>query len=281
MSPKIALLFLTNTDPHFPGIWDYYINSAGSNRVSVYIHPKHPEKVMWHPEAIIPVIQPTEWGHITCAYRALLAEALKDPDNLKFIFLSESCVPIKPFDQLYVELCKHPNESWVKRMPITTYDRRARLSAVPSIENMIGRANMLKHYSRTCLSRAHAIKVLTDPRVILFDKIHAGDEFFISGIQPISSKSMCDAAITEDDWDATNIEVEKLRAKIATAQLLKNKSVEAKLWLKFDKVSAHPRTIHKLTKRDKDRIISSTSFFYRKFAQDSNIGTFIVQKTLI
>jgi hypothetical protein len=278
---KIALLFLTDTDPHFPDIWDFYIASAGSERVNVYIHPKRPDDVKWRQNAIISILQPTEWGHITRAYRALLAEALTDPHNQKFIFLSESCVPIKPFDQLYAEMHEHPNESWIKRMPITTYDRRARLSTVPGIENIIGRANMLKHYSRTCLSRAHARKVVSSPRVVLVDAVHAGDEFFLSGIQPISARTMRDAAITEDDWDATNTETEKLREKIADARLAKNKDAEEKLWVKFDKVSAHPRTIHKLTKRDKARILSSKSFFYRKFACDSNIGLFIAEETLI
>lgn len=35
------------------------------------------------------------------AWRRLLHRALQDPENCKFVFLSESCVPLRPLDEIY------------------------------------------------------------------------------------------------------------------------------------------------------------------------------------
>ena len=43
---------------------------------------------------------------------ALLKEALKDPANTKFVFLSESTIPIMPFDGVYKHLLSHPSSEF-------------------------------------------------------------------------------------------------------------------------------------------------------------------------
>jgi hypothetical protein len=276
-TPKIALLFLTDADPNFVGVWDAWL-AGNDDKIQIYIHPKRPAAVKWRRDRVIAALQPTAYGFITRAYRALLAAALADPLNIKFVFLSESCVPAVPFAKMYADLCANPAESLVKRMRISRYDEQARLATVPGLVAAVGRANIIKHYSRSCLCRDHARKVIDDPRVHWFDEMHVGDEFFLSGIQPV--RGMKDAAVTEDDWDDTLAILAEIRA---AAKALDPKDGEGKAALhrRFDNTASHPRTIHKLTDRDRARIANTQSYFYRKFARGADIAPFLAELGVI
>jgi hypothetical protein len=147
---KIAFLFLTIKDVNFPKIWDEYF-FGNENKFSIYIHPKYPNEVTWHKEFIIKNLVVTEWGLIVKAYIELLKEAIKDKQNYKFIFLSESCIPIQSFNNLY-KVSTSDNLSWIKLMPISKYEYNVRLNKSDS--------KFIKHYSRSMLSRYHVNKLL-------------------------------------------------------------------------------------------------------------------------
>ena len=88
------MLFLTIHDVHQPELWTKYLTKT--DKFSVYAHPKiNKIRTPWLKEAVIPKRAKTGWGHITEAYYRLLEEALKDERNQKFMFLSESCIPLK------------------------------------------------------------------------------------------------------------------------------------------------------------------------------------------
>jgi hypothetical protein len=97
---KIAFLFLVLDNPNFPKIWDKYFRGH-KDKYEIYIHPKYPDKVTWKKRSVIKNLQETGWGFITRAYIELLKEAFKDPDNYKFVTISESCIPIQSFDDFY------------------------------------------------------------------------------------------------------------------------------------------------------------------------------------
>ena len=93
---KIAFLFLTIDNPNFPDIWDFYFKDH-QDKINIYIHPKYPDRVTWQKDKIINNLKETEWGFIVDAYKSLFRQSLLDKSNVKFITISESCVPIKPF----------------------------------------------------------------------------------------------------------------------------------------------------------------------------------------
>lgn len=49
---KIAFLFLTIDNPHFPKLWDSYFR-GNKEKYTLYIHPKNREKVTWKNKNII------------------------------------------------------------------------------------------------------------------------------------------------------------------------------------------------------------------------------------
>ena len=139
MPPKIALLFLTNTNHHHPILWKRFLDASPPNRYTIYAHPscasialrqssrataKKPvrgvrfAKYPCPPNAIPPTSflyghtlsndarEPTKWGKLVLAYYALLKEAVRDPDNQRFVFVSETCVPVVHPDVMYKALTK-------------------------------------------------------------------------------------------------------------------------------------------------------------------------------
>jgi hypothetical protein len=121
---KIAFLFLTYNNLKRPDIWNKFfdidididINNSGNtnniskytNKYNIYLHAKEPDKIT---DVIlkgkqIPEHIETCWGCFGTieANIMMMKEALKDPLNKKFILVSESCIPIVPFDKFYSEV---------------------------------------------------------------------------------------------------------------------------------------------------------------------------------
>jgi hypothetical protein len=281
---KIAFLFLVLDNPNFPRIWDSYF-AGHEEKFNVYIHPKFPNRNTWRHENVIADIQHTEWGFIISAYLALLTAAYEDPKNVKFVFVSESCLPVKSFTSMYSRIMIDKNESFVKKMKVKRYDLENRIT--PKITEALKSGMLIKHYARMCLSRNHVKQLLfkyNSPLINLFKEMHVGDEFFLSTISPM--KDCTSLAVVYDDWDS--IEIEKTGIKSSIRTLYEKQEGDANIDCSFaitalrkhyDDISKNPKTIYKLSQTDKDNIKNTKSFFYRKFAKGSDIEMFI--ETLI
>ena len=101
---KIALLFLTIADVYHVDYWKDFLKDH-EDRCSIYIHSKEPlpNSSFFKPYEMETKV-PTTWENTMKAQFELLKEALKDPDNAKFIFLSESTIPLQTFDVVYNKL---------------------------------------------------------------------------------------------------------------------------------------------------------------------------------
>jgi hypothetical protein len=277
---KIAFLFLVIDDINFPNIWDFYFRNF-EDKINIYIHPKNPNKTKWHKECIIRDLRETSWGHIVDAYRALFTEALKDKDNVKFITVSESCVPIKPFDVMYHDIMYNKNESFVKILPIKSYDWQTRIN--DKIIDTVGENKLIKHYARMCLSRTHIEQLLASKtKLDLFIRTHVGDEFFLSSITPLSNIN--NFAVTFDDWefvekqkkDIKNI-IKQLYIEQETYKNIDNTSKILNLKSQHDEIAKNPKTITKVTNDDLHNMETTKSYFYRKFSKKSNIENYIYE----
>jgi core-2/I-Branching enzyme len=102
---KVALLFLTLKDLNHAHLWQEQIE-ANEDHFSVYIHSKEPLSDPYFKKFRIKHIVATSWAIHLKAWQKLVKAALKDSDNKKFVFLSESCVPLQPLDKIYQALMK-------------------------------------------------------------------------------------------------------------------------------------------------------------------------------
>jgi len=294
---KIAFLFLLIYNPHFPDLWDEYFEN-NSGKYNIYIHPKYPNKHTWRPQNVVPNIEETAWGFITKAYIELFKEAYKNKENIKFVTISESCVPIKTFDIFYDNCLnkKNINKSWIKIMKIKKYDFGARIMnhiddikkskkniEIPKLKNFI------KHYARFCLRRLDVEKLLTannKGKMEFFNTMHVGDEFFLTVICPLNENDYVNFAVTHDDWDYVHEEVRKINELIKKAYDLienvkTNTNDKSKYLIQIDElktlkqsIAKNPKTITNITEEDLENIERTDSYFYRKFSKTSDISEY-------
>ena len=277
---KIAFLFILLDNPNFPSVWDAYFKGH-EEQISTYIHPKYPKQNTWKRECVIPELHETGWGYIVSAYVALLSKALEDPKNEKFIFVSESCLPVKSFDDMFSRIMANKDESFVKQMSVKRYDLENRIT--PQIKDTIKSGQIIKHYARMCLSRQHVKQLLykyNAPKVNLFKTMHVGDEFFLSAITPM--KNLTSFAVTFDDW--VFVEAQKTEIKSHIRSLYEQQETDTQmdctvaisaLKTHYDDIAKNPKTIYRVSQNDLESMKHTRSFFYRKFSKNSDVEQYI------
>ncbi|GAQ89945.1 hypothetical protein KFL_005800040 [Klebsormidium nitens] len=106
---KIAFLFLTRGPLFHERLWQRYFE-GNENRYSIYVHASKDGFVynettsqaqVFHDRQIKSI--KVTWGGLNMvrAERRLLAQALIDRNNERFVLVSESCIPIRSFDYTY------------------------------------------------------------------------------------------------------------------------------------------------------------------------------------
>ncbi|CAN6352530.1 unnamed protein product [Urochloa humidicola] len=105
--PKVAFMFLTRGPLPLAPLWERFFAGAGAGSrddlYSVYVHATPGYRASFPPASPfhrrqVPS-QVARWGDTSMAdaERRLLANALLDPGNERFVLLSESCIPLYAF----------------------------------------------------------------------------------------------------------------------------------------------------------------------------------------
>ena len=87
---------------HLEVLWFIFFNNIPKDKYNIYIHYKINEPLQFFDNHKINSID-TKYGDVSIvkAQNKLLEEAIKDPSNTHFIFLSGNCVPFKSFNYIY------------------------------------------------------------------------------------------------------------------------------------------------------------------------------------
>lgn len=114
---KVAFMFLTKGPIPLAPLWEkFFRGHEGLYTIYVHHHPSYndsvPEGSVFHGRRI--PSKPVEWGRPSMidAERRLLANALLDVSNERFVLLSETCIPIFNFTTVYNYLV-NANESFI------------------------------------------------------------------------------------------------------------------------------------------------------------------------
>ena len=200
---KIALLFLTIDNHEQPEIWNKFLKD--NKFFNIYCHPKYPNTVT-HPflkKNIIKTLSATSWGHLVLGYYNLLEAAYKNKDNYKFVYLSNSCIPIKSAAIVYNELIINNATYADTRQKLNKWDIENRYKKHSNLLNKynITKFNFIKHSGWFVLNRQHA-QVLLDHKILFkyFNKIKAGDENILS-ILKANQMKIQERIITCVKWD--------------------------------------------------------------------------------
>ncbi|KAH7658882.1 Glycosyl transferase family 14 protein [Dioscorea alata] len=108
--PKIAFLFIARNRLPLDLVWDAFFKGEKESRFSIYVHSRPgflfnkdtTRSAYFYGRQVNNSIQ-VDWGESSMieAERILLRNALKDPFNERFAFVSDSCIPLYNFSYIY------------------------------------------------------------------------------------------------------------------------------------------------------------------------------------
>jgi hypothetical protein len=109
--PQLALLWLLRDRINHDEFWESYIKRLPAKSVRMYFHLSSSTEQSQLPRffqargTFVPS-SGTKWKtfSIVKAMNRLVREALRDPNNKRFVFLSESCIPLKPPHEVYQQI---------------------------------------------------------------------------------------------------------------------------------------------------------------------------------
>lgn len=229
VAPTVALLFLTMGDHHHPDLWRAFLQN-NRHRYHVFCHPYLPtgsrDKTPDGAAAIAPssflhgrVIKRrahTQWGHLVNAYHALFRAAYDAVPKscVRFVLLSDQCVPLVSGDAAYRTLVREPGVTWMDAPRPTDdtdrYDGKSkRIDGKPVAPRLrraqVDRTHFFKHSGWFAPCRTDVARLLRFPDA--FRALHyvsAGDEHVLSILKrPAcgSGATLKHRPVTYAEWD--------------------------------------------------------------------------------
>lgn len=117
-NPKIAFLFIARNRMPLDLVWDAFLKGGKEGKFSIYVHSR-PGFVFNEATTMSPFFYgrqinqsiQVDWGGSSMieAERILLKSALMDPFNKRFVFVSDSCIPLYNFSYTYDYIMSSPN----------------------------------------------------------------------------------------------------------------------------------------------------------------------------
>lgn len=103
VNKKIAFCFLIYDKINNEELWHTFFKNIDKNKYNIYIHYKENKPLKYFESYKIKDIIPTKWcdNSLVKAQNILVESAIKDSNNQHFIFVSNSCIPLKSFDYIY------------------------------------------------------------------------------------------------------------------------------------------------------------------------------------
>lgn len=170
---KIAFCFLIYKEINHEDIWYEYFKKIDKNKYNIYIHYKENVPLKHFEQYKLDNTIETCWGclSIVQAQNLILKEAIKDQNNQHFVWLSDSCIPLKSFDYVYKYL--DTSKSYYNKAPDSQVFPRAN-----NVLKYIDRKNIKKANMASIINRKHALLFVNNDNNISkwFNEINNVDE---------------------------------------------------------------------------------------------------------
>jgi hypothetical protein len=231
---KLAFCFLIYDTINHEDLWDVFFADVDRSLYSIYVHYKTDVPLGPRFESgKLPHCIPTKWGDISLvkAQNLMLEAALRDEANTHFIFLSNSCIPLKSFAHVYSALTEK-----------SVFNICAHAECFPRCNRalrFIERGTIQKAHQWCVLNRPHA-QLLVDESAVYMDWFDVcGDEHCYISL----------------------IFHRGLQSEVTTTQ---NLSEGATTFTNFSPEGI-PKTYAHVTHEELERLLASGSLFGRKF----------------
>jgi hypothetical protein len=242
---KIAFCFLIYNQIENEELWKKFFEGIDREKYSIYIHYKTQKSLKYFEDYKLPKNKciETKYADISLvrATRILFNEAFMDENNYKFILVSQSCIPVKPFNYTYDFLTKD-NNSYFNEAP-----QSACWPRVKNATKFIPREKIYKASQWCILNRKH-VKLCLDniKNENIFSNVSCPDEhYFITLVKNKLNENVI--FIDENKEDTTTF----ANWKECTVS-----------W---------PKIYTEITENELNKLLSSKSLFARKFASNFTV----------
>jgi len=116
MTLSFAFLFLIYDTINQEELWNAFFSNVDPSKYTIYIHYKDNKPLKFFEKYKLSSCIETKYAHVSLihAQNLLLYTALQNPNNYKFIFISQACIPLKSFDYIYNFLSSDNNSHFSK-----------------------------------------------------------------------------------------------------------------------------------------------------------------------
>ncbi|ESQ27791.1 hypothetical protein EUTSA_v10018603mg [Eutrema salsugineum] len=228
---KVAFMFLTRGKLPLAKLWERFFQGH-QDLFSIYIHASDPLYV----DDDIPQTSPfyrrripskgVEWGMVSMveAERRLLANALLNAENHRFVLLSESDIPLFNFSTIYSYLI-NSQHSHVDIYDIPGPAGRGRYNR--RMSPVISRRNWRKGSQWFEIDREVALAVVSDTTYFpLFQKhcrfCYADEHYLPTFVHVMFPEKNANRSLTWTDWSRRGPHPKKYTRRLVTAQFFRN-----------------------------------------------------------
>lgn len=185
---RVAFLFLTIQGLSREEMWRQFFQDADPAKYRIYCHPKYPDRVpkssVVYPHIISSHVK-THWASISLvkATILLLQAAVQDSATQRFILVSETCIPIVSFDQVYNAVMGQPMTSFCYNPLYATEstDIHGRYKRFKN-KKMIPLQSFMKAHQWWIMDRGAAMLCSEGRHINEFERVFASDEHYFINI---------------------------------------------------------------------------------------------------
>ncbi|KAK6921199.1 Glycosyl transferase, family 14 [Dillenia turbinata] len=227
---KVAFMFLTKGPLPLALFWEkFFKGHEGLYSIYIHPHPSHndslPQNSVFFGRRI--PSKPVEWGKASMvdAEKRLLANALLDFSNQRFVLLSESCIPLFNFTTIYTYVMN------TKQSFISTFDEISRVGRGrynPKMEPAIKLSDWRKGSQWFEVDRKLAVEIVADEKYYSIFEEHCFasncmDEHYIPTLANILFlEENSNRTLTWADWSKGGAHPAQFGGLDVTVELLNN-----------------------------------------------------------
>jgi len=201
---KIAFCFLIYETIHHEDLWKLFFEHVDPSLYSIYVHYKLNVPLRHFESYKLPYCVETKYAEtsVVHAQNILLEHALRDEHNQHFVFVSATCIPLKPFRYIYHHL--NPSISYFNICPTSQCFPRC-----DSLLTYMPREHIQKASQWCILNRAHSELMLRNMVYLhWYRDVYGPDEiFYITTIyrhglegEIYTTPNVADGATTFTNW---------------------------------------------------------------------------------
>ncbi|CAH9132078.1 unnamed protein product [Cuscuta epithymum] len=211
--PKVAFMFLVRGELPLAPLWEKFFDGVDRRLFTVYVHSDPssngtadetpPPGSVFHGKRI--PSKKVEWGKVNMieAERRLLANALLDISNERFVLLSEACIPLFNFSTIYSYLT-NSSQTFVEVYDLPGPVGRGRYSNRMSPTLKVGQWRKGSQWFE--MDRRLALEVISDKKYFPLFKAHCSgncysDEHYLPTLMNIKfGRRNANRTLTWVDW---------------------------------------------------------------------------------